>query len=306
MSEVELLARRLEREKRARKEAEALLEHKSRELYQVNQELHHLVAALAEKEARTHAVLEAVVDGIITLDELGTVESCNPAAAHIFGYPASEVIGQLVDQLISTPEQGQPDQDRAADAVCRVMLIVGGYREMVGRRKDGTTVPIEVGISALRLGDRQLYIGIVRDLTEYKRAAAEHHRLQEEIIRVQAAMLVELATPLIPISDHVLVLPLVGTVDTQRTQLLLETLLHGIAERRAEVVILDITGVSIVDTQVANGLIRAAQAVKLLGAQVVLTGIRPEVAQTLVGLGTDLRSIVTFSTLQRGIAFAMR
>src|SRR4051812_18772795 len=138
MSEVELLTRRLEREKRARKEAEALLEQKSRELYQVNQELHHLVAALAEKEARTHAVLEAVVDGIITLDEQGSIESCNPAAARIFGYPASEVIGQLVYRLMSALEQEQPDRDTAADPLCNLMPIVGGYREMVGRRKDGT------------------------------------------------------------------------------------------------------------------------------------------------------------------------
>jgi rsbT co-antagonist protein RsbR len=76
-------------------------------------------------------------------------------------------------------------------------------------------------------------------------------------------------------------------------------------ETHAQVAILDITGVPVVDTQVANALLRAAQAVKLLGAQVVLTGIRPEVAQTLVGLGVDLGDIVTRGTLQSGIAFAL-
>jgi rsbT co-antagonist protein RsbR len=99
-------------------------------------------------------------------------------------------------------------------------------------------------------------------------------------------------------------MPLIGSVDSRRAQQVIETLLQGIAASGAQVAILDITGVPVVDTQVADALIRAAQAVKLLGAQVVLTGIRPEVAQTLVGLGTDLRGIVTRSSLQSGIAYA--
>jgi rsbT co-antagonist protein RsbR len=102
-----------------------------------------------------------------------------------------------------------------------------------------------------------------------------------------------------------MVMPLIGTLDTRRAQDVLDTLLHGIALKQAQVVILDITGVPIVDTQVANGLVRAAQAVQLLGARAVLTGIRPEVAQTLVGLGVDLSGIVTRGTVQSGIAFAM-
>ena len=86
---------------------------------------------------------------------------------------------------------------------------------------------------------------------------------------------------------------------------LIDSLLEGVASSRAQTAILDITGVPVVDTQVANALVRAAQSVKLLGAQVVLSGIRPEVAQTLVGLGVDLSGIVTSSTLQSGIAHAI-
>ena len=111
---------------------------------------------------------------------------------------------------------------------------------------------------------------------------------------------------MIPISDDVVVMPLIGTMDSRRAQQVLETVLEGVASSHARVAILDITGVAVVDTQVANALMRAAQAVKLLGAQVILTGIRPEVAQTLVGLGVDLNGIVTQATLQSGIAFAMR
>jgi anti-anti-sigma regulatory factor len=136
-------------------------------------------------------------------------------------------------------------------------------------------------------------------------AQAEARKLQEEIIRVQAATLAELSTPLIPISERVMAMPLIGAMDAGRAQRVLEVLLAGIAESRASVAILDITGVPTMDTQVADGLIRAAKGVKLLGAQAVLTGIRPEVAQTLVSLGIDLTGIVTERSLQSGIEYAM-
>lgn len=131
-------------------------------------------------------------------------------------------------------------------------------------------------------------------------------RLQEEIIQNQAVAIQELSTPLIPISEGVLVMPLIGTIDSTRAQQVMERLLTGIAETQSHTVILDITGVAVVDTQVANALTRAAHAARLLGACVVLTGIRPEVAQTLVGLGTNLQQIITQSTLQAGITFAAK
>jgi rsbT co-antagonist protein RsbR len=305
MSDADLLSRRLERETRARKEAEALLEQKSRDLYVTNQELHQLVAAVAEKEARTHAILEAVVDGIITLDVHATIESCNPAAACLFGYPADVLIGQPLHSLIVTPTRAGPDAGHATEPSLHVLLS-GGDWEMVARRQDGTTVPIEVTIRVLPLGQQPMYIGIVRDISERRRAEAEHQRLQDEIIRAQAAALAELSTPIIPLSDQVMVMPLIGALDSRRVQQVFDTLLNGLAMSQAAVAILDITGVPVVDTQVAHGLLRAAQAVKLLGAQVVLTGIRPEVAQTLVGLGIDMSGIITRSSLQSGIAYAFK
>jgi rsbT co-antagonist protein RsbR len=155
-------------------------------------------------------------------------------------------------------------------------------------------------------GEPYAVCGITTDITERKLAEAEQQRLQDEIILLQASTLKELSTPLIPISDQVMVMPLIGTIDTQRARQMLDAVLHGIEASRVEVVIVDITGVTLVDTQVAATLIHAAQAVRLLGAQMVLTGIRPEVAQTLVGLGVKLTDIVTHSTLQSGIAFAMQ
>jgi len=148
------------------------------------------------------------------------------------------------------------------------------------------------------------WLSQTEDVTEQLRAEQERVRLQEQVIEAQQAALRELSTPIIPIGEGVVAMPLIGNIDSMRAQLVIETLLEGVAETRARTAILDITGVPVVDTQVANALLRAAQAVKLLGAQVIITGIRPEVAQTLVGLGLDLSGIKTLSTLQSGIAYA--
>jgi PAS domain S-box-containing protein len=147
---------------------------------------------------------------------------------------------------------------------------------------------------------------IVRDITAAKERDHAEQQRQAEIIAQQTATLAELSTPLLTISDTTVVMPLVGAIDSQRIQQIMENLLTGVAQSQAKAVILDITGVPIVDTQVASALIRASQAVSLLGSQVILTGIRPEVAQTLVGLGVDLRGIITRGTLQDGIAYALR
>jgi ABC-type sugar transport system substrate-binding protein len=143
---------------------------------------------------------------------------------------------------------------------------------------------------------------VLRDVVERNESLAQ---AREEVIQAQKEALRELSTPLIPISDNVVIMPLIGTIDSARAQQIIETLLHGVSSQRTRMAILDITGVLLVDTQVANVFIQAAQAASLLGAQVVLTGIRPEVSQTLVGLGIDLRGIVTRGTLQSGIAYAM-
>jgi CheY-like chemotaxis protein/anti-anti-sigma regulatory factor len=139
---------------------------------------------------------------------------------------------------------------------------------------------------------------------ERLRAEQERARLQEEVIRMQAAMLEELSTPLIPLSDAVVIMPLVGTIDSKRAEQILSVVSQGVVSKGARVAIIDITGVPTVDTQVASVLIRASQAVRLLGAEVVLTGIRSRVARALVELGVDLGGLVTRGSLQAGITYA--
>lgn len=149
-------------------------------------------------------------------------------------------------------------------------------------------------------------LGLIEDVTERKRFELERQQMQEQVIAAQQSAIRELSTPLIPIAPGVVVLPLVGSVDEQRATQVLESLLEGVEQYRAQMVLLDITGVRTVDTHVANTFMQAAQAVRLLGARVMLTGIQPAIAQTLVNLGVDLRGLETRSSLQDGIAAVLR
>lgn len=143
------------------------------------------------------------------------------------------------------------------------------------------------------------------DLAALRAAEREREALQHELIEAQQAALRELGTPLFPVAEGVVVMPLIGAIDSNRAQQILEGLLEGVARQRAAMAIIDITGVKVVDTQVAGALLRAAQAVRLLGAEVVLTGISPEVAQTLVQIGADMSALTTRGSLQSGMAYAL-
>ncbi|WP_437727216.1 AAA family ATPase [Sorangium sp. So ce861] len=143
------------------------------------------------------------------------------------------------------------------------------------------------------------------ELAERARSEQTRASLQEEIIRVQNDRLAELSTPLIPITDRIMVMPLIGTMDAARAQQVLHTALQGVDANSTHVVIIDVTGVKSIDTSVAASLIRTANALRLLGAQAVITGVRGDVAQTLVALDIDFGAIVTKGTLQSGIAYAL-
>lgn len=127
----------------------------------------------------------------------------------------------------------------------------------------------------------------------------------DALSRHQAAIR-ELSTPVILVHDEVLLLPLVGTIDSHRAQQIMETVLARITEEQARVLLLDIAGVPVVDTQVADYLLKATAAVRLLGARTVLTGISPQVARTMVELGVDVSTMDTRNKLSDGIQLALR
>jgi rsbT co-antagonist protein RsbR len=145
---------------------------------------------------------------------------------------------------------------------------------------------------------------IINDLTEIRRSQRERDDLQQRVIASQQLALAELSSPLLRVADGVLVMPLIGTFDDARAEQFLQVLLSGVAQQRAHTVILDVTGVRAPDTSSADVLLRAAQATRLLGSEVVVTGIGPVIAQTLVELGVDFATIVTLSDLQSGVRYA--
>ncbi len=246
-------------------------------------------------------ILDSMLDPLMVLDSDLAAQRINHAALQLFGHsrvdwstlPLATLLGS--ESLAALMAQALKTEEPITNL------------EILCRSRDGRAVDMTLSASPMRDGAAVKLVCVFRDITASKRAeAAQLQNLrQEEIIGAQRAVIAELSIPLIPISDRILVLPLIGSVDEQRAERLIETLLTGIVERRAEVVILDITGVAAVDAPVAALFLRAGQAVKLLGARFILTGIRTEVAQTLIRLGIDLSVVLTQSTLQSGIATAM-
>lgn len=129
-------------------------------------------------------------------------------------------------------------------------------------------------------------------------------RSREQVIQQQKDDLMELSTPIIILWEGILAVPLIGTLDSRRTQDVMERLLTAIVNTKAKVVILDITGVPTVDTLVANYIMKTAAASRLLGAQLIITGISPAVAQTVVHLGVDLSGMITRAVMADGVELA--
>lgn len=275
-----------------------------------NRQLAETLETLRDQSRVFESVLHGINDGVVVGDAQGQVIMVNPAAARLCGEDLR--IGANVLQLEWSnvrrsdlsryPPQGFPlDLAIAGHAVESEEAVIC---DSGGQPERWLSVMAHPLVDA---DDRpQGGVLVLHDMTPHKRAEAERQAHQNQIISAQAATLRELSTPLIPVADNVLVMPLIGSVDSTRAHHVMITLLEGVAAQQATRVILDITGVGVIDTQVAGTLTRAAQALRLLGATVILTGIRPEVAQTLVGLGVDLSAITTLGTLQAGIRVALQ
>jgi PAS domain S-box-containing protein len=136
-------------------------------------------AALRDSEERLRAILETAVEGIITIDERGVIESVNRAAERIFGYPATELIGRNVNVLMPSPYREGHDGYLANYVRTGKARIIGIGREVIGQRKDGTTFPMDLSVSEVRLADRRLLTGFVRDITERK-------QLEQEILEISS------------------------------------------------------------------------------------------------------------------------
>jgi rsbT co-antagonist protein RsbR len=196
------------------------------------------------------------------------------------------------------------------------VLFTGTSRknEEVIPSSDGTSHHVWTRKFPIRNAEGQVIglVGTITDISDIKRRQEEVARLEAEIeekralIEAQAAMIDQLAVPVIQVWQGILLLPLIGVIDSHRAAQVMENMLEAIGRTAAELVILDITGVPLVDTAVASYLLRSVQAAQLLGARCILVGISPEIAQTLVGLGVDFSQIMTRASLQNGLEYAMK
>ena len=262
--------------------------------------------ALHESDERFHAITDTVLDGIIVMDNQGRICLWNKAAERIMGYSWEQAQGRDLHELIA------PAQYNAANSTRLPRFWATGESEVLGQileltviRQDGTEMPIELSVSAFQWHNQWQAVGVIRDISERKQAETERERLQKEIIEAQQRAIAELSTPVIPIMDRIIVMPLIGSIDSLRARDITRTLLAGIQQHRAKVVILDVTGVGIMDTGIVNHLNKTIQAARLKGAQTIVTGMSDAVAEAIVDLGIDWSNIQTLADLQTGLIIAL-
>ncbi len=218
-----------------------------------------------------------------------------------------EVLALIHQGEVQASVKQFPDRMGAIGVEMALKAIRG--EEVPAQVDTGAVLISRDNVSEAAIESLQALAGLTDDLIRARAEAeamnAQLQRQSQEIIEVQRQALRELSTPIVPISEEIVAMPLIGSIDTARSQQIMEALLIAISRYQAQVVIIDITGVPVVDTGVANHLLQTAQAAGMLGSQVVLTGIAPEVAHTIVSLGVELRGLATRSNLQSGIEYAL-
>lgn len=243
-------------------------------------------------------MLDSVLDyEIVAIDTQGIVLTWNQGAQNVTGYSADEAIGQHISMFYT-------DEDRKSGMVEKELQTAErlGRYEFEGWRlhKGGQRFWASIVLTPIHdsTGKVTGFVKVARDLSE--------RQIQEERLRRQRDEILELSTPVILVWDKVLVLPLIGTLDSSRAQLMTETLLQRIATDGAEVVILDISSVPTIDTQVAHHLIKTVNSASLMGAESILCGVRPETAQAIIHLGINLSNLRSCSNLRDALQLAIR
>jgi len=241
------------------------------------------------------AIVETSDDAIYGKTLEGVILSWNHGAERMYGYAAAEIVGRPVSILV--PPSSTDEVPQILEKLKRGERV--DHFETVRVKKNGESFDVSLTVSPIRDVSGRI-VGastVARDITEQK-------RLREELTR-RAKEILEVSTPVLQVWEGVLVAPFIGTLDTQRAQQFMECLLDRIVETNSSVALLDVTGVPAIDTRTAQHLIETITSVRLLGAQAVLTGVRPAIAQTLAHLGINLADVVTRSSLSAGLRVAL-
>ncbi|MCK5108123.1 MAG: PAS domain S-box protein [Methanosarcinales archaeon] len=254
-----------------------------------------------EETRRLATIVEQAAEGIAIIDIEGNIQFANQAWATMHGYESSNELAGKHLSIFHTEEQLKTEVIPFNEVVKQSGHNAG---EVAHMRKDGTTFPTMMVVSLLKNKQDKPYgiVGFAQDITDRKRLERE---LQQAFGKLKASY-EELSIPVIQVWGGVLVLPIIGILDRERINRLMETMLAKIVETQSRVVIIDVTGVRSVDTNVASHLINVTKAAKLLGTKCVVTGIKPDAAHTLVGLGVDMSEITTKRSMQEGLKYALK
>jgi rsbT co-antagonist protein RsbR len=229
-----------------------------------------------------------------------------------------ELMAQAVSRPGALPAEGMVLRGEGWQDVCAFLENISRSRAMQGFSSSDTATfvfslkrPLFVRLAQFYPSDVSglaadvwRATALLDELGLYTVAAFQ--RTREDIIQRQQQDLLELSTPVVKVWDGVLALPMIGTLDSARTQIVMESLLQRIVDTGASIAIIDITGVPTVDTLVAQHLLKTVTAIRLMGADCIISGIRPQIAQTIVHLGIELQGVTTRATLADALALALR
>jgi methyl-accepting chemotaxis protein len=249
----------------------------------------------AEFEGKINAIDKS--QGTIEFGMDGTIITANENFLSILGYSLDEVQGKHHKIFCEESYVNSAQYSEFWEKLNEGKYDAGEYKRI---GKNGREAYIRASYNPIfdLSGKPMKVLKIASDVTEQKRIERERTK--------QAALIMEMSTPVMQLWDNILLLPVVGLVDSKRVQLIMETALQQILDCQAKVIILDIQGVPAVDSAVANHLIQITKATRLMGCTCTITGISPEISQALVNLGIDLGDIVTQATLKEGVGSALQ
>ncbi|WP_434419981.1 STAS domain-containing protein [Nannocystis pusilla] len=261
----------------------------------------HNVTARVEAEARAAleatmltAIKENLEVSLWATDERGTFLFMDGKSMRSIGMKSEHFVGQNIFEMYRATGNG----DIVAAAIAGEPQFTKAV-ELHGNFYDTWYIPVRAAKTGVRL------VGVTINVSEATRAENEL-RGKVELIERQQEVIRVLATPIIEVWDGVLTMPIVGLIDTARTAEIMDSLLQAVTQTRARYAILDLTGVEVVDTGTASHLIKMIHAIRLLGAEGILTGIHPSIAQTVVALGVDLSHVAVFAKLRDALKHCLR
>ncbi len=242
-------------------------------------------------------IIQSIDEPLFVLNDKYAVIFANRAFDQTFGVSRAEIEGRTIYE-IGNGILNMPPMRETLENLKTAGNEVNYFETEISVPKGKKTFVVKAGVMRRYSASSEDQI-LVRfeDISEQLAA--------ESSLKEKNAAILELSTPITKIWDEILVLPLIGTLDTERANKMIEQLLDAISRERARSIIMDGTGITHIDESVATHIIKATTAVKLLGSQVIMTGVKPEVAMMMVKLGIDLKDIVTRATLQEGVQYAL-